>query len=99
MSLRAIAYITSSTALDTGYDTFLIDASGGNITFTMNEIGNDGETYMIKRTDNSSNTVTVQGFDSSQTIDGQTSISVDPGVNFTIMSRDNDPNSTWVIFD
>lgn len=96
MSLRSIKYVTETESLDTGYDTFLIDASGGNITFSMHNIQNDGEQYLIKRTDSSGNTVTVQGFDSSQTIEGEVSITLNPGDNFLIVSTDS---TNWVYFN
>jgi hypothetical protein len=86
MSLRAIKYVTASETLDPTYDTFFLDASSGNITFTLNDITNDGEIYWIKRTDTSSNTVIVQGYNSSQTIEGQTSVPLNSGDRAAIIS-------------
>lgn len=92
MSLRAIAYITDSETLDTTYDTFLIDATTATgatgLIFTLDDIQNDGENYWIKRIDTSSNIVTVQGFNSSQTIEGQPSITLNPGDRIIVISTD-----------
>ena len=94
MSLRAIKYITSSDTLDTDYDTFFIDATGGNITFTLCNIENDGENFWIKRTDNSLNTVTIQGYTNTQTIENQTSLALLPGVRIIVIST----NNVWYYF-
>lgn len=91
MSLRAIKYVTSDETLDPNYDTFLIDATnvtGGTLTFTLDDIQNDGENYFIKRTDNSGNTVVITGFNPSQTIEGQTSITLTPGARVIVISTD-----------
>jgi hypothetical protein len=86
MSLRAIKYVTASETLDPTYDTFFIDATSGNITFTLKNITNDGEIFWIKRTDTSTNTVIAQGYNSSQTIEGQTSVPLNPGNRAAIIS-------------
>lgn len=53
----------------TGEDV-LVDASGGNVTVNLPAAsGNSGETIMVKKTDNSVNTVTIDG-NSTETIDG-----------------------------
>lgn len=94
MSLRSIKYVTQSETLDPMYDTFFIDATAGNITFTLKNIDNDGEQYWIKRTDSSSNTVTVPGYNSSQTIEGQLSINLNPNDKMIATSTDN----VWYYF-
>lgn len=96
MSLRAIKYVNQSETLDNSYDTFLIDASGGNITFTLSNILNDGENYWIKRVDSSSNTVTIVGYDVSQTIEGQTSLNLTPGARTIVISSFNSNASSYV---
>ena len=91
MTLRSIRIVLLTEAMDNTYDTFLIDASNGDITFTLSNIANNGENYMIKRIDNTGNIVTIQGFDSSQTILGQTSITLNPFNIVNILSY----NSIW----
>lgn len=86
MSNRSINLVTSSLTIDPNYDTFLIDASGGNVTVIMNDILGDGHNFVFKRIDTSGNTVTLQGYDSSQTIDGSVSINLSPAQTFMIIS-------------
>ena len=95
MSLRSIRIVTATETLDNTYDTFLLDASSGNITFTLSNIGNNGENYAIKRIDNTGNTITVQGYDSSQTIEGQVSLTLNPLDKINILSY----NTVWYYFD
>lgn len=96
MSLRSIKYVAQSETLDPGYDTFLINASEGNIIFTLSDIINDGESYWIKRIDSSSNTVTVEGYTESQIIEGQTSINLTPGARIIVVSSYNAATDTYV---
>ena len=91
MTLRSIRIVSLTEAMDNTYDTFLIDASNADITFTLSNIANNGENYMIKRIDNTGNIVTIQGFDSSQTILGQISITLNPFNTVNILSY----NSIW----
>ena len=87
MSLRAPKIVTSDETLDPSFDTFLIDASGGNIIFTLKNIDNDGETYQIKRIDNNVlQTVTIKGVNDNQTIEGVVSKSLSFLDSFTVMS-------------
>lgn len=89
MSLRSNKLVVGSEILDPSYDTFLIDATGvtGGILFTASNILNDGETYVIKRIDGiAGNAVTIQGFNSSQTIDGLTNLTLNPLQSTVIMS-------------
>lgn len=96
MSLRSIKYVNQSETLDNNYDTFLIDASSGNITFTLSDILNDGENYWIKRVDSSSNTVNIVGYDVNQTIEGQTSLNLTPGARTIIISSYDITASNYV---
>lgn len=91
MSLLSILYITSTGTLDNTSTTFLIDASSGDITFTLSNINADGENYGIERVDSSANTVTLVGYDTSQTINGSTSKTMAPGDTFMLVSF----NNTW----
>lgn len=74
--------VTASQTLDSGANFFLIDAVGGNIICTMPNIVADGMDFFFKRFDSSAtaNTVTIQGFNVSQTIDGQVSVSFENGM-------------------
>lgn len=75
MSLRSIKLVTSTQDLDPVYDTFFIDASQGSIIFTLPNIALDGLNYYIKRIDSSLlTTVTIKGYNASQTINGSTSV-------------------------
>ena len=77
MSSLYIYNVTSSETIDLGYDTFLVDATGGNITVTIPTSPGDGSNFMISRIDSSSNTVTV--VPTSADINGSSSVSL--GVN------------------
>lgn len=85
--------ITANATLDTGYDTYLIDASGGSITITLPDITNiTGLVFILKRTDTTANLVVVTG-QSGQTIDNQTIISIPINTGITISSL----NNVWYI--
>lgn len=77
MSSLYIYSVTSSLTIDLGYDTFLVDATGGNITVTVPESPGDGFNFMIARIDSSSNTVTI--VPTSADINGASSVTL--GVN------------------
>lgn len=79
--LRDIELVTSSQSLNGLFDTFFIDASGGNIIFTMDDISSsDGENYVLKRIDiHTTNSVTIKGFNSNQKINGSTSLTFATG--------------------
>lgn len=69
-----ISAISSDTTLSNVYDTYLVDASAGNILITLPLITSDGINYFIIRTDNvATNTVTMQT-SGGQTLNGSTSI-------------------------
>ena len=61
--------VTSST-IDYNNNGFLFDCTSGSFTITLPDasVGN-GINYQMKRIDNSANTVTLQGYTSSQKID------------------------------
>lgn len=75
--------------------TLLVDASGGNKTITLPAAsGNTGKIYVIKKTDSSGNTVTIDG-DGSETIDGATTKVISTQyVSFMIQC---DGSNWWVI--
>ena len=89
MSLLSVTKVTSSTNLDQSQTTFLIDATSGNITFTLDNDPTDGENYGIKRIDNSSHTVTVKGFNNSQTIDGSINVNLNYLDTMTLVAFNN----------
>lgn len=59
MSNFTVNYITSDTVLTTKIDYILIDASDKDIICTLPPIGDDGDSYVLKRTDKSANQVTL----------------------------------------
>lgn len=90
MSLKSVKLVTTSQEAETEYDTFFISATGGSITLTLPEISNNGENFYIKRIDNSIlNTVTVRGYDSSQTINGNISVLLLPSNSLTVIAYNN----------
>jgi len=91
MSL-SITTITESSSLTTNFDVFFFDASNNNITFTLNNITEDGTNYIFKRIDVSDgHCIKIQGFNSDQTIDNHVSISFGINQSFRIISY----NGTW----
>lgn len=77
MSSLYISLVTSSATMDFGYDTYLVDASSNNITLELPESYGDGPNFIISRIDSSVNTVTIIGFESGPTINGQSSVSLE----------------------
>ena len=83
----AITLVTSNQTLNTSFDVHFFDASSDNIVFTLDDIALDGEHYIFKRIDESdSNGVTIQGFDETQTIDGEQSIQLLVNESFEIIA-------------
>lgn len=75
MPLLNIAVITSTQTASSSIDVNLIDASLGNIVLTLYDIGStDGLMVRCRRTDTgNANSVSITGFSSGQTIDGNNS--------------------------
>ncbi len=72
-----------------------IDASGGNIIFTLLPIATaTGKPYRIHRLDSSANTVTIQG-DGSETINGQNSRTLAPNSSVELIAN---PLVEWGVF-
>jgi hypothetical protein len=86
--LIAVGNITSSATLSELFDAFLVDASGGNILVTLPNPAADGLNYYITRTDNSGNTVTVDGL-GGETIDGNPTIQINPTGKIYIFCKNN----------
>jgi len=62
-----------SQTIDFFYNVYLIDASAGDIVLTLVDTSQvDGYHANFTRLDTTANNVTIQGFDSTQKIDGQT---------------------------
>ena len=85
MSSIAITLITSSQNLDDNYEAHLIDATNNGITVTLPSILADGDSYLLSRTDNSLNGVTVQA-QNGETINNSSSISMLPTNKFRIIA-------------
>ena len=91
MASPHITTVNTNTNIDDGYDTYIVDASAGNITLTLPNITADGYFFTIKRIDtNDSNTVTLVGT-GGQEIDDLASILVTIGMNVTV----NSINGEW----
>jgi hypothetical protein len=87
--------LTNDTLLDEGSHIYKIDASNNNITLTLMDIFEiDGPNFEIIRIDtNSNNTIIINPFNGSQTINGQTSLNLPLKGNIRI----NALNSNWEI--
>lgn len=71
-SAATINSVSANTTLDSSYYTVLVDASGGARTITLPAaVNNSARIYIIKKTDSSGNSVTVDA-NASETIDGAT---------------------------
>lgn len=88
MSLQNVKLITSDTAANVNVNVYFIDASKGNVRLTLYDIKNtNGFNPSVTRVDNSpSNTVTIVGFSSTQTINGQSSCALTPNKNHVSLS-------------
>jgi len=88
MSALFVAFITADSTVDPNSQVFIYDASSNGITHTLPEAsGNDGQNYSFKRQDTvSSNTVTLVGASSGETIDGNVSLTFNPGDKYFIVS-------------
>lgn len=70
--MMPITTVTTTTTLDTTHYTVLADATSGNITINLPTAASaSGRVYVIKKTDSSANTVTIDG-SGAETIDGAT---------------------------
>lgn len=76
--------ISASATISTNFDLYFVSAATGNITLTVPNITIDGQIWIIRRTDSSSNTLTIQT--TSQNIDGGVSIALGVRGNIVIVS-------------
>lgn len=83
-----ITLINATKTLEYGYNTYLVDANTGNIVVTLPNIVSDGQNYLLKRIDNSSNSVTITG-SNNQTINSMSSISLASYSNVELHSLNN----------
>ena len=93
MAQLSVGYITSNVDLDLnsldGYNFFVIDASGGSITISMETIVGDGMNFYCQRIDSSTNTVTFTP-KPGQTVNGGSSYSLPIGTRvFCVSSNSN----------
>ena len=93
MSVVTTTIITSSQSIDLSFEAYLVDASSDNVTLTLmdNTSGNNGAMYVKRIDGNGTNAVIVQGFNDSQTIDGQSKAIFSPGQDFRIVAY----NGLW----
>lgn len=83
--------VTSTSTSSFYYDTYLFDATSGNITFTLQNISSKkGITITLKRIDTSGNTVTIQGT-GGELINGNSTLVLAQGANVTLTSF----NGAW----
>lgn len=64
MSTSFTSWITSNATLNLKYDTFLVDATEGNITIMIPENPGEGAKFTVTRVDTSNNSVTIVATDS-----------------------------------
>lgn len=86
-----ISSVDSSGNVDPGYSIYLVDASISNVTLTLPDITTDGDWFLFRRIDNSSNTFTLQGYTSGQTIDGSTTLVFSIGMESAVVAY----NGVW----
>lgn len=78
--------ITTNSTSSNFFNTYLLDATSGNLTFTLQNISSrNGITITMKRIDTSSNTVTIQGT-SGQTINGSSTVLLGHSQEITVVS-------------
>ena len=92
MSTRAVTYCTQTCDVDEGFDTYIVDATNGNVTLTLPNITTDGIYFSFNRVDSSGHTVTVEGNSSQQTIDGNATKSFASGEKDAMVSI----NNVWI---
>ena len=104
VSSSNIELISTTTALSTLEDVYLVDASGGGFTITLSDITADGIHYKLIRIDEPSTSppsgaVTVQGFAGAQTINGAVSVTLSPGGILGLESHgiDDGTGGVWYI--
>ena len=85
MSSAYITLVTGNTTVDSGWDTYLIDATGGNITMTMITPVGEGGLFTFSRIDATANTVSIVG-GASENINGAATFSLLSHENVTFVS-------------
>jgi hypothetical protein len=93
MAQLSVGYISSNVDLDLdnwdGYNFFVIDATSGSITISMETIVGDGMNFYCQRIDTSANTVTFTP-KAGQTVNGGSSYSLPVGTRvFCVSSNSN----------
>ena len=89
---QPITTITANTTLTDLQHTILVDASGGNITITL-PAPTTGKVYIIKKIDNTANTVTIDA--GTQTIDGVNTKTL--SAQYEVLRIQSDGNNWYVI--
>lgn len=96
MAGLSVGYINTTLDLNDdswdGYNFFVVDASSGSITITMENITADGINFYMQRVDASENTVTLQP-ESGQTLNGSSSYMLAIGTRVFCVSE----NSNYLI--
>ena len=77
MSNMYVFNATGNTTLDFGYNAYLVNASGGNLTLTLPIETGDGPNFAISRIDNTGNTVTINP-QASHTVNGASTVTLGP---------------------
>jgi hypothetical protein len=90
---KTVQIINASTVLSGSVNIFLIDASAGDLVLTLPYISQDGQYYELKRTDNTQNSVTIQGYTAQQNINGNAFIKFLAGSYNSVVSL----NSVWYL--
>ncbi len=86
MSLQSVQYVTSTTTVDFDNTAFICDGTNAGFTFTLPDCSsNDGLNFFVKRTDSSDHILTIEGYTSSQLIDG-------------LVSRHMTNGDTWLYY-
>ena len=81
MTSYFVSFLKIDSTVDPNTHVFIIDATNNNVTVTLPEAtGADGQCYSFKRQDtNVSNTVSIVGISSVETVDGNISLSLSSG--------------------
>lgn len=76
MTSLASTTVTSNTTTDNGYPLYFCNAAGGSFTLSLNSSDAEGTVYYIKRIDTNALSFLTINATSSNTIDGQSSVTL-----------------------
>lgn len=91
----SVLYLTADATIDLTGDVYPIDATGGSIVLTLPDMSDmNGITHIWRRTDNTTNTVTLQTV-KSQTIDGNSTLLIPPMAGLGTLCFNGNMSTMW----